>query len=242
MIDFGLLVSMILAIGVPSVVARWWPLRSFPEPVGVFDVALGPGFLGLAVGRLTAVALDDPQSLGRVGDLLIIRSGVEFWAGAAAGTALMVWGAVRHGVSPWRRLADLAPLALIGHAAYEAACPFRDGCFGPGSAVGLRPPGLTTTMLPIGLVMAATVALGAVVLHTRARPMETVIGATWLVATVRAIGSVWLPHVGEGLTRQHQTSIVVAVVSSLVLVGLVVAGRNRDPIVPESVAAGGQEP
>ncbi|MFV1989382.1 MAG: hypothetical protein ACC652_01420 [Acidimicrobiales bacterium] len=231
MIDYGLLMSMIVGFGVPSLLVHWWPLSSYKGPVGFLDVALGPAFAGLAVGRLVALALDDPSSIGSVSDMLIIRSGVEFWAGVVAAAGLVAWSARRDGLSPFTRLADLAPLAMIGYASYEAACVFRDGCFGPDSAIGLRPPGLSTTMLPIGLFMAAAVVVAAFGVRRLSRrgvqPSIVVLCAAVSVATVRAIGSIWLPHVGDGLTRQHLTSIGVVLLSAAGLVGVLVATQQR---------------
>jgi hypothetical protein len=230
-IDFGLLMSMIVGFGVPSLLVNWWPLTSYDEPVGFLDVALGPAFVGLAVGRLTALALDDPSSIGSISDMLIIRSGVEFWAGVAAASLFVAWGARRSSVDPLFRLADLVPLTMVGYAAYEAACVFRDGCFGPESSVGLVPPGLSTSMLPVGLFMAVAVAGSAVALRrvalNGAQPVLVVLLGALSVATVRAIGSIWLPHVGDGLTRQHLTSIVVAVLAAALVVATVVLLRQR---------------
>ena len=95
MIDYGLLVSVIIAFGVPSLLMWWWPLdtapiaASGPEPPGFLDVAVGPAFAGLAVGRLVTLALDDPNSLGSLSDMLIIRSGVEFWPGVIGAAAVV---------------------------------------------------------------------------------------------------------------------------------------------------------
>ncbi len=221
MIDYGLLMSMIIAFGVPALTSNWWLIGGREEPVAFLDVALGPAFVGLAVGRLTTLALDDPNSIGSISDMLIIRSGVEFWPGLAAAVAAVAVSANFGLVPIGRRLADLAPLAMIGYAGYEAACTFRDGCFGPDSPFGLRPRGLTTAMLPIGWLMAATVAVAAVGVHAlaaRRRPPLLVVGAgMFAVAAVRAIGSIWLPHVGDGLTRQHVSSIAVSSIAAVAI-------------------------
>jgi hypothetical protein len=218
-IDYGLLASVIIAFGVPSLVGSWWPVSGSDGPVGFLDLALGPAFAGLAVGRITTLALDDPSSIGSISDMLIIRSGVEFWPGVAAAIAAVMMSAHLGLVSPSRRIAELAPLAMVGYAGYEAGCIFRDGCFGPDSAVGLRPPGLSTTMLPIGWFMAAVVAVAAVGVHRlRTRGNSTfvvVLAAGFVVASVRTVGSIWLPHIGDGLTRQHLTSIAVAAITAI---------------------------
>ncbi len=232
MIDYGLLFSMIVGLGLPAFVMNWWPLSSHKDSVGFTDVALGPAFAGLAVGRLVALAIDDPSSIGSISDMLIIRSGVEFWPGVGAACALLVVGAKRAGFGSLTRVADITALSVVSYAGYEAACLFRDGCFGPESSVGLVPPGLGARMLPIGLFMAAGAAVAAVGLRRLSRngasDAVVVLAGVASVAAVRAAGSVWLPHVGGGLTRQHLTSIGVlaAAVTGLVVIGQLARQAN----------------
>ncbi|MFN0029009.1 MAG: hypothetical protein ACKV2O_17765 [Acidimicrobiales bacterium] len=154
--------------------------------------------------------------------MLVIRSGVEFWPGVVVAAAVAVWSGKRAGVSPVARLAALAPLAMVGYAAFEGSCVFRDGCYGPVSAVGLRPAGLSTTMLPIGILAALVVLGGAGLLHhgglrAGVEPAVIVVGAVLVVASVRAVASFWLPALGDALTRQHRTSLVVATGAALLL-------------------------
>ena len=233
MIDFGLLFSIAVALGTPELLAHRWHLETFDEPTGFIDVAAYPALAGLAIGRLAAVALDDPESLGRISNLVIVRSGVEFWPGVVAASLVVLVVARRAGVRPIARLADVVPLAMVGYAAYEAACVLRDGCFGPRSPIGLRPKGLSTTVLPIGLLVALVVvgaAVGTRALSKRGVGSTTVVlvaGAS--VAAVRAIASIWLPHVGSGVTRQHATSIAVAVALASALAGFTVAGPRLRP-------------
>ena len=236
MIDFGLVVSLIAATGVPALLASRWASRGDWGSSFLDDVA-GPLLVGLITGRLVTLALDDPNSLGSLSDMFVIRSGVEFWPGAAAAAGVVAWQANRAGGSPMQRLATLAPLALVGYAAYEATCVFRDGCLGPVSPVGLRPPGLQTTMLPVGWLMAAGTLAGAVIVHRlqdRVRPAVVVATAVTVVAAVRSLGSVCLPHIGDGLTRQHRTSVAILVVATAVL--LVVSSqrvRTTEPVAPD---------
>lgn len=230
MIDVGLLLTMVVGVGLPAVIARWWQLSTVDESVGFLDVAIAPALAGLAVARLAAVAIDDPNSLRSVPDLLIVRSGVEFWPGVVAAALVVVWSARRSGASAVARLDDLVPLALVGYADYEAACLVRDGCFGPTTPIGLRPPGTATAMLPIGVFAAAVVAGGAAALRRerqRRSPGAVLAGGLIVVAAVRAIGSIWLPHIGVGPTRQQWSSIVVGLASGAVLVALSGRTANR---------------
>ncbi len=245
MIDYGLLFSIIIAFGVPSLVAYWWLLFISDESVGFFDVALGPALAALVVGRLVTLALDDPNSIGSIPDMIIIRSGVEFWPGVAAAVGLLVWSGRRAGEAGLAWVAAVVPLAMLGYAGYEATCPFRDGCFGPQSAIGLRPPGLSTTMLPVGLFIAGAVVIGALVVRGLAArghsPVVIVLVSAVVVASVRSVGSVWLPHVGEGLTRQHRTSIGVAVAATLgIIIAVTVSALRAPDDVPMPGDAGGR--
>lgn len=227
MIDVGLLASMAIVLIVPAVFVHPWPASA--AVTGLIDVAGGALLIGVLVGRLTAVAIDDPGSLTSVSDLLIIRSGVEFWAGMVAGLAWIALRARREEVAPTERLAAIAAPALVAWACYEATCVLRDGCPGPLSRFGLRPDGLVEKMLPIGL-FAASAAIAAAAglrrLHRRGMPsLQVFVLALVAIATIRAVASIWLPHIGGGLTRQHQTSIAVSVVTSIVFV----AFRTRTP-------------
>ena len=232
MIDVGLLATIVIVLIVPSVFVRPWPASAAAS--GVIDVALGALFVGLAVGRLTAVALDDPGSLTSLSDLMIIRSGVEFWPGVAAGVAWIAFRARHDEVAPMRRLAAITTPALVAWACYEAACILRDGCPGPLSSIGLRPDGLVERMFPIGLVVAAAV-VGAAMIgrrwHRRGMPdLEVVVMALLTVAIIRSVASIWLPHIGNGLTRQHRTSIAVGVIAVIAFV--VIRRRLPRPVVP----------
>lgn len=229
MIDVGLLLTMVVAVGLPSLVATWWPLTTFDEPVGFLDVAIWPAFVGLGVGRLVAVSIDGPSSLGSLSDLLIIRSGVEFWPGVAAAMLLSAWSARRSGTTSLDRLADLVPLALIGYAGYEVTCLVRDGCYGPESPLGLQPPGTSATMLPVGVVAAVAVVVGAIVLDRqvgRWSSRTVVTGGLTVVAGVRSLAANWLPHIGDGPTRQQWSSIVIFVIGVVPLAAVSVAGRR----------------
>ncbi len=243
MIDFGLLLSVILAFGVPSLLAQRWPITSFeagsasgqasagrPEQPGItseesgitfIDAVLASGAAAVLVGRLATLMLDDPAAIGKLHDMLIIRSGVEFWPGVAAAAAWSTFAAKRAGVGPMVRLAALLPLSMVGYAIYESSCVFRSGCAGPVSSIGLRPDGLGARLFPVGIVMGLAVVLGAVALRrlTQANVSASVLVSSGIliVAGVRSIGSFWLPKLGDDLTRQHQTSVVIVALAAVLL-------------------------
>ncbi len=81
-------------------------------------------------------------------------------------------------------------------------------------------------------LIAAAVAARALTTRVRS-PALVVAAATVAVAGVRSIGSIWLPHVGDGLTRQHVTSIVIAATAGVVLAVVAAsAARGHQPSMP----------
>ncbi len=226
MIDFGLLLSVILAFGVPSLLAQRWPINSFGsdgsgQHITFIDAVLASGAAAVVVGRMATLILDDPSAIGKIHDMLIIRSGVEFWPGVAAAAAWSAFGAQRAGVGPLIRMSALLPLSMIGYAVYESSCVFRSGCGGPVSGMGLRPDGIGDRIFPVGIVMGLAIVLGAMMLHRSTQsnisPAVLVSSGILVVAGVRSIGSFWLPKLGDTLTRQHKTSLVVAVLAVVLL-------------------------
>ena len=227
MLDIGLLASMVILLTVTTVFIRPWPPGALSA--GLLDTTLGAAGLGLLIGRLTSLALDDPGSLLNVRDVLIIRSGVEFWPGALAATAWLSLRARREGAAVGQRLAALAPAALVAWGCYEATCLLRDGCPGPLARLGLRPVGLHRTVFPIGLAVAGAALLSAVLVdrlsRRRLRAVHVVVITGGLVAAIRSVASVWLPRIGEGLTRQHRESLVALIISTLTLVVMLLVDR-----------------
>ena len=222
------------------VVAVWLTLAIAPPRTtnrrNLLDSSIGPAILGLLAGRVVAMLLEDPRSLARPADILVLRGGVELWPAVSMGVVAGFLATRRDGRNEWAALADSAPSALVAYASYEAACLARSGCFGPVSKIGLIPPGLTSAMVPVGLVVAiAIVALAAAV---RQRTLSDGFGGVALaiggLALVRSLASIWLPKIGNGPTRQHVESVVVLVASASLALARWVYRRWTTPV--ESVA------
>jgi len=229
MIDVGLLSSMAVIVAVVFLVKRWVPpLTLGTETLGA--VVANPVFAGVLVARLVAVALDDPSTLGRPKDLLLIRGGMEFWAGALAAVVVAGIGAHRAKLPVVARLGDLAVYALVAYAAFEATCVLRDGCFGPLSPIGIRPRGSGAPEFPTGLLVAVAVLGLAVVVRGCARRSGgmAVWAATAGLAFVRFAAAFALPHIGTGPTRP-QVEAGAVIVATAVVGGVVwVRARWRD--------------
>ncbi|MEO6713486.1 MAG: prolipoprotein diacylglyceryl transferase family protein [Mycobacteriales bacterium] len=239
MLDQGLLLSIATVVGVAWLAARWVPplVPSVAQggawsPGDTIDVLLGAAMAGVLAGRVAAVLLDDPESLRSLSAFLIIRGGVEMWPGA-------VVAALVAGVSLHRRsapvlggFAALSPVVLVAYAGFEATCLVREGCYGPSSALGLRPDGLATTMVPSGVIVAIVLVLVAahIARHPSQPDLMRVALAVTAVAASRSISSIWLPRIGDHPTRQHLGSIMVAVLGSVAL--LLSRARSRPSAAP----------
>ncbi len=231
MIDNGLLATMVIVVLVPAVFVTPWPAAALPG--GLLEHAVGPLMAGLAAGRLASMVIDDPSSITRLNDVLIIRSGVEFWVGVAAAMLWVVFRSHREHESASTRLAALSMPALAAWAAFEATCVLRDGCPGPVSDLGLRPTGLNARMFPVGLAVAGVAALGACAIRRLHRgglaDVHVVVLTILVIATIRSTASIWLPKVGDGLTRQHRESIAVTVMAAGLMLAALVRSRQRLP-------------
>lgn len=214
MVDSGLIGSILVVLGCLYAAARWAPIGAM-HPNEAVDRLYLPAFAAVSAGRLAAAALDDPTSLRSLRSLLILRGGVEFWPGLIVGTAALILGLRRAGRPVLVDLVELTPFALWGYGAWEATCLLRDGCFGPRTPIGPTPPGLTHPQLPVGVLMgAAVVGLGLYVRHAWAiGPTRRLLAALAGLAALRSVSSIWLPHLGDSLTRQHWQSVVVAIVA-----------------------------
>ena len=219
MLDTGLLLSGVVVVVAMWLVVRWidlpWP------PSEALDRLVAPAMVGVLIGRASALVLDDPTSLRSLRAFLVVRGGVELWPGAAAAAAVLAASLRRRGEPVLTSMALLVPVALVGYGAFEATCLLREGCYGPESAIGLRPDGLASPMVPLGVVVGVALVAIAWVLTARAErpPVETLAIALLAVAGLRSIAAIWLPRLGDALTRPHRESIAVAVIGLAVVLG-----------------------
>lgn len=215
MIDQDLLLTMGAMAAVVALVPRWLKPRTLGDGRTVFDV-LTPGLLvGVLVGRVTAMLLEDPQGLTRPADILILRGGADFWPGVVAGVAVTAMMAAREGVRVAPRLADLAPYGLLAYAVYEGACVLRDGCFGPQTTLGLYPAGVSTREFPIGIAVALVMMVLALAVRRLSSDLTVLLVSAAGLGAVRAMAAIWLPRVGSGPTRPQVISASVAILAAV---------------------------
>lgn len=226
MIDTGLVVTMvIMAIGCSIL------LRTAPPPRGrdqIYDLAMGLLFVGMIAARLAAMAFDDLGQTLRLRDVLLFRSGMEFWAGLAVAFAFATWRWRTNPVPRLTLMAAVIPYGLWTYALFEGTCIVRDGCLGPRSPVGFTPVGLSHRVFPVGLVVAAAAfGVGFVLRRSQTlRPVTVVAIGVGSLAAVRAVASLWLPAIGP--SRIQRESIAVAILVPLTWVVAVLARRRSD--------------
>jgi len=228
-IDRGLLATIFLMAALVAGADRALR-RGRPSAERVLAMASLPVAAGLAAGRLAAVLLDDPATLRRPFDLLLIRGGMELWPGVAVGAAVAWVAARRDGVSGAGRLAELAPFGLWAYAAYEALCLVREDCFGPLWHLGPRPGGVGGGQFPVGVALGVAVAASGVVVwraSRRAEPASLVAASLWAMAAARSLAAFALPDLASGLTRPHVESLVVASGTTVWLAARII--RRRRP-------------
>lgn len=188
------------------------------------DLALGAALGGLIVGRLAAMIGDGVNPLANIGDVLIVRAGVDtVWATFGA-LATMVTMARRETVAA----ADaLAGAALAGLAGWEAGCAVRSTCAGTVADLpwAITLPGSAIPRHPVGLYAAAGMALVAIGILwlRRRRPAPGVVAALGLAgaATVRLATEAMRPALGGRPTVWYAAAMVAGV-------GLALLALRRD--------------
>ena len=223
--DVGLLLTLLIVVGGVQLALRAVPPTAVDRAQLVEQFST-PVIVGVIGARLVFVLLDHPASVFRIRDLMVVRAGMEFWAGVVVALA---WVVVKARRSPGRaeavvKLAAAVPYLLIGVALYEASCLVRDGCLGPVASVGLVPRGLDSTMVPVGLLVAGALGFAAIVLR-RAWMLEveqTALCAFVVLGGVRLVASWFLPAFGP--SRVERESALVFILS---LGGLIVFTARR---------------
>lgn len=214
MIDLSLVLSLFIVIVGTLIVLRVVPPVGFDRQ-RISEAASTPLLVGFVASRAVFLLFDDPGSLTRFRDIMVFRSGLEFWAGLVVAVSFCVWQNRRAPEGPLNLLAAGVPYLLVGLAFYEGACLLRDGCLGPTSSAGITPYGLTQPMIPVGLVVALAFMVSAWLLR-RNQTMSSFAKlsvALAVVGGVRALASWYLPAIGS--SRVGMESIVAFLVGML---------------------------
>lgn len=226
MIDIRLLISVVVVAGVAWCGAKVWTTGAVGPSV-LIDRSLSAAVAGVAVGRLSWVLIEQSALLRQPRDLLLIRSGVEFWPGIVGGLAWLAWRSRDAAEGQLRVLASCVPVLLIGIASYEATCVVRGECFGPFTVVGLVPRGLQHRQFPVGVLVGAVLAAGAITIRRALRVHLVPSASLFLLATVKLTAAFFLPVLGTRPPRTQIESGVGALLSLLFLGWSQVGRRGR---------------
>ena len=218
--DVGLLLTVLIVLGGVQVTLRAMPPTAV-DRAQVVEMVSTPLIVGLISARVVFVLLDHPASVFRLRDLMVVRAGVEFWAGVFVALA-WVLVRVRRSVDRGGAMVALAaamPYLLIGVALYEASCLVRDGCLGPIATVGLKPNGLGSTMVPVGVLVAGVLAIAALVVRNAwtLEAEQTVLCAFAVLGGVRLVASWFLPAFGPSRVERESALVFAVSLSALVV-------------------------
>ena len=131
--EFTLLFSTLLAAGAIWLASRL-RYRSDPSAVNnaAFEVVLNAIFFGVIIGRVWAMVAAGTNPLTHLGDVIVIRGGVDPLGASLGAMAALAWTNRRLGVKAWDAL---APMALWGLSAWHAGCLFTGSCLGAPSTL-----------------------------------------------------------------------------------------------------------
>ena len=224
--DTGLLLTVLIVFGGVQGALRFLPPTA-ADRREVVELLSTPLIAGLIAARLVFVLLDHPASVFRLRDLMVVRAGMEFWAGVVVAMLLVLFRIQRSNDrgGAAATFAAATPFVLIGIALYEGSCLVRDGCLGPVARVGLRPSGLDTTMVPVGVIVALVLMAAALALR-QAWTLDvdrTVLVALIALSGVRLVASWFLPAFGQSRVERETSVALAASVGAL----LVLVARRR---------------
>ena len=236
MIDFRLGVSVLLAVIVPPLVAKRWAADRLPE--GVWAPTSGAVLAGVFAGRLLLLAVDHPSGLTAPLEVLSVRSGLAFWPAVLVGIAGS-WAMARRrgGLATWLPMAAAAiPYLVMSWGLMHATCLIRDGCPGPRAAIGLVPEGLSSRVLPMGLLCGAIVV--AATLWWSSRPAtrrgsareaagRSLLTGLALVAAARLVMGAAIPAPSGRAAWWPDLAVGIAAVAGLINLGTRRAVKNQ---------------
>ena len=187
--EFTLLGAVIIAMAAMWGSVRWWDREGAiseiaPRP---FDALLGAAIAGLVVGRLWAMVATGTNPLTNLGDVILVRAGVDTVGATLGASAMLLWTYRRQFPAA---LDAVAASALVGLAGWHAGCLVR-----PGACLGVE------TSLPWGITDVA-----GVIRH----PVE-VYAALAILAGAFLTRSVWQRGPAAGLTAALALTIAALV-------------------------------
>ena len=223
--EFSLLAAALLGIALAFLTLRVERVRGITDRRDLVDVVIGSSVVGLAVGRIAAMALQGTNPLTHPLDLFFIRGGVDTGFASLGALAFLAWTA-RHDF--WPTIDLVGPAALAGLAGWHAGCVFRGSCVG---TVTTLPWGIldgTVTRHPVELYAALLLLAGAVALVMWRRRLPTGFTASLaltIAAGVRLATEPLRVGLGPGPMPWYAAGVVVGAVGVMIRV---ISARSRN--------------
>ncbi len=203
--EFTLLGAAAIAVGASYATLRYEGGRTNSADCtrDVWDALVGAAMVGLLIGRLVAMARSGTNPLTNIGDILILRAGIDTVAATLSGLAAF-WVLSR--ADPWRMADAAAPAAVAGLSGWQAACVVRDACLGTPSGLpwAVAQNGSQITRHPVEIYAALLLIAGSVflILWKRSRPNTGVVAAVAVAvgSLARLITEPLRPGLGADLT------------------------------------------
>ena len=212
--EFSLLGAAFVGVGALYLVLRWEGARGNAADCtkDLWDIAIGAGVAGLVVGRLASMVIAGTNPLANLGDILIVRSGVDTgWAVLGALAALVL-------LSRDETLqvgAGVAAATLAGLGGWEAGCLVRDTCHGTATDApwGIALSGSEVVRHPVGIYAALGFAVATLVVILVKRKTQhplLVIGcALALAGAVRLVTEPFRSALGSRPTLWYWAALAV---------------------------------
>ncbi|HSG78525.1 MAG TPA: prolipoprotein diacylglyceryl transferase family protein [Acidimicrobiia bacterium] len=202
--EFSLLGAVAVAVVAVRIVLRLEAGRgNAADCTGdLWDGLLTAGIVGLAVGRVAAMLLDGTNPVTHLGDLVIVRGGVDTAAASLSAVAVLGW---RLRSDLWWMLDAAAPAAVAGLAGWHAGCLVRESaCLGTPSSLpwAIGQAGSSVTRHPVEIYAALLLGLAAAALalwkrYRRPRPGVLAGAAIAVAGLARLVTEPMRPSLGS---------------------------------------------
>lgn len=212
--EFTLLFATLIAAAAVWLSARL-RYRANPSQVNnaAFELVLNAAVFGILSGRIWAMIAAGTNPLTHLGDLIVIRGGVDPLGATLGALAALAWTSRRQGIAA---LDAVAPVALWGLAGWHAGCLVTGSCLGATTDLpwAMAEPGSTIGRHPVEIYAAVLLAVGAVVLSRRASslPGMTAASALLVAASARLLTEPLRLALGGGRSLLYASGVVVALV------------------------------
>lgn len=207
----------LLFAALSGVVAGWIGLRAWSDrlPNHAADRLIGAAVTGLLVGRITAMITQGVNPLSHLGDMIIVRGGVDTGAAAIGFLVFLLWSSRKDLVS----IDAIVPAVVLAMAGWHAGCLWRGACLGTPSELpwSWAQSGSGITRHPVEIYAAVALALAAVVIARLPwRPWLRFGAGLVAISAVRLLTEPLRPSLDGGPTGWYLTGWTLGVIVMLI--------------------------